>query len=352
VGAAPSGASPGLFCSPCHSAVTTYVTGVAAGGPGLVAIGLVFDGADANAAAWTSTDGLDWTRTPEMGAVGTAAFALATGPAGLVAVGDAGPAPAAWRSADGRTWQAASLPSVAEKGAAQLLAVTGRPSGYLGGGWLLGSDGRSSATIWTSPDGRAWATEPALPGGVAAQVHGLAADPSIAVAVGVSTTGSTDRAVAWVSSDGRDWRSATVEGADGSRMEAVIPTPAGWLAVGSRDGALSAASWTSTDGLTWHAAPEEPALRDLNGRIHMLGVAADGAGYVAVGWRDSAGNGNAVAWTSTDGADWTRMTDDDSFGGGGMAGVTVHGGRVVAIGTVGWPDDHFATIWVHAAPGG
>jgi hypothetical protein len=350
VGAAPSGVSPGLFCSPCHSAVTTYLEGIGAGGPGLVAVGLVFPGT--YAAAWTSTDGLDWERTPDVGVEGTAAFAVASGPAGLVAVGDQGPAAAAWRSADGLDWKAAAVPAIPDKGAAQMLAVTARANRYLGGGWLLGSDGRSGAAIWDSTDGRAWTIEAPLPGGLDAQVHGLAADAGLAIAVGVSTAGSADRALAWVSTDGLRWRAATVEAADGSRMEAVIATPVGWLAVGSRDGSLSAAAWTSTDGLTWHAVPETPALRNLGGRIHMLGVSRDGAGYVAVGWRDSAGNGNAVVWTSPDGRTWTRLADDDSFSGGGMAGVTVLAGRIVAIGTVGWPDDHFATVWIHAAPGG
>jgi hypothetical protein len=84
----------------------------------------------------------------------------------------------------------------------------------------------------------------------------------------------------------------------------------------------------------------------------MLGVTAAGGGYVAAGWRDSVGNGNAVAWDSPDGVTWARMTDDASFSGGGMAGVASHDGLVVAVGTVGWPDDHFATIWVHRTPAG
>jgi hypothetical protein len=338
-----------MFCSPCHSAVTTYMTGIVAGGPGLVAVGLVFPGT--YAAAWTSTDGLRWARTPDVGAEGTAALAVAAGPAGLVAVGTRGPAAAAWRSTDGLTWQAASLPPLPRGGAAQLLAVTGRPGGYIAGGWLLGSDRRSAAVIWGSADGRAWTAEAPLTGGADAQIHGLAADATRAVAVGVSSVGSADRAVAWVSSNGRDWRPATVEMADGSRMEAVIATPSGWLAVGSRDGSLSAASWTSTDGVSWHATPEEPALGNGRGSIHMLGVARDGSGYVAVGWRDSVGNGNAVAWISPDGTTWSRLPDDDSLDGGGMAGVAVRGGRIVAIGTVGWPDDHFATIWLRPAGG-
>lgn len=355
VGAAASGAAPGLFCSPCHSAVTTYVNAVAPGGPGLVAVGLVFPGT--YAAAWTSTDGLVWARTPDLGTEGTRAFAVSPDAGGLVAVGDQGHVPAAWWSRDGRTWGVGSIPAVPAGGAGQMLAVAGSRDGDVAGGWLEGSDGRSTAAIWTSPDGRAWTAGPPPPAGVGAQVHGLASGASAVVAVGVASApgaggAEVDRAAAWVSPDGRAWRAATIDGAAGSRMEAVIATPSGWLAVGSRDGALSAASWTSTDGLTWHAGPESPALRNLGGTIRMLGVAADGAGYVAAGWRDSAGNGNAVVWTSPDGRTWTRMPDDDSFSGGGMAGVTVRDGRIVAIGTVGWPDDHFATVWLHPVPAG
>ncbi len=86
---------------------------VVSGGPGLVAVGLDFSGGDEDAAVWTSPDGLNWTRVPHdetiFGGPGDQEMeSVTTGGPGLVAVGldsSSGYADAAvWTSPDGLNW--------------------------------------------------------------------------------------------------------------------------------------------------------------------------------------------------------------------------------------------------------
>ena len=84
------------------------MTGVAVGGPGLVAVGHDGTGDAATAAVWTSVDGLGWTRVPDDEAVFDAEGAqwvgsVAVGGPGLVAVVE-GSAEGVWASVDGLTW--------------------------------------------------------------------------------------------------------------------------------------------------------------------------------------------------------------------------------------------------------
>ena len=88
---------------------------VTAGGPGLVAVGVEFDGA----MVWTSSNGHDWQRVPEHGEV----FALA----GMVEVIAAGPG----LVAVGHSWRDAPASTA--------------PDGY---DWQLGT-----GAVWTSPEG-------------------------------------------------------------------------------------------------------------------------------------------------------------------------------------------------------
>ncbi len=350
VGAQPSGADIGVYCSPCHSSESTHLLALTPGGPGLVAVGFVFPGT--YAAAWTSADGRDWQRVagfpaPEL----SSARAVATGPHAVVAVGTVRATGAGWWSTDGRAWQAAQLAPPEGVAATELDAVAALGDGFVAGGSQVRIDGSASAALWSSPDGRAWAAEPIAPGAAGAGIHALASGPSGLVAVGWASIGATTRATAWRSADGRAWTAATVAGADGAKIEAVIATDSGWLAVGSRDDQREAATWTSRDGLLWTAAPSGDGLRNHGGRVQMLGVTADGPGFVAVGDKDSVGNGDATTWTSPDGVTWLPGPDLPSFSGGGMAAVAALGGRVVAVGSVGWPDDHIARVWLSPPPG-
>jgi hypothetical protein len=136
------------------------------GGPGLVAIGWESSISDteANAAVWTSIDGITWTRVPHddeiFGGPGPQRMtSVTTGGPGLVAVGNSGTVDshetdaAVWTSVDGITWT--RVPHDDEIfGRADLNSVTDGGPGLV----AVGNDGFDSedAAVWTSVDGITW----------------------------------------------------------------------------------------------------------------------------------------------------------------------------------------------------
>jgi len=127
---------------------------VVAGGPGLVAVG--WDGSEEpHAVVWTSTDGLTWVRVPDNESVfgNSGMYSVAAGGPGLVAVG-ADPLrqhAAVWASTDGTTW--ARVPdSEAISGNCAMLSVVAWGSGLVAVGGEL-TDDRWEAAVWVSPPG-------------------------------------------------------------------------------------------------------------------------------------------------------------------------------------------------------
>jgi hypothetical protein len=173
------------------------MTAVARGGPGFVAVGL----AGIRAAAWTSSDGAIWSRVPDAAsfhelpgtdpALWTSMTGIAAGHAIIVGVGldgnggAHGPSGRAWWSADGTTWATADGEDFVSGGEidVRLTSVAVTPEGYLAGGF---STGRCTGGLWASTDGRAWrcvARDGAFGG---FSPYGVAASPSIEVAVGLA----------------------------------------------------------------------------------------------------------------------------------------------------------------------
>ena len=102
---------------------------------------------------------------------------------------------------------------------------------------------------------------------------------------------------------------------DEVRVEDVIATATGWLAVGRDEpqcqtncgnDPLRGLVWTSDDGLHWDRVTGQPALAP--GGINA--IAAFDGGFVAAG--NAAGR--AAFWTSPDGRAWARVPDDPAFG--------------------------------------
>ena len=143
-----------------RSSPNRKIIAVAAGGPGLVAAGRDYPDGDADAAVWTSADGRVWSRVPHDEAVfggGEAQeiIAVAAGGPGLVAVGfdvsggDLGAA--VWTSADGRVWSRVPQDeTVLGGGYAQIVAVAARGPGLVAVGYGV-SGGETDAAVWVSP---------------------------------------------------------------------------------------------------------------------------------------------------------------------------------------------------------
>jgi hypothetical protein len=117
-------------------------------------------------------------------------------------------------------------------------------------------------------------------------------------------------------------------------MTTVAATGHGFVAGGSAGPELSdrhARFWTSADGVEWRSVPDDPAaFADAEVRA----ITTFGDGLVAVGVVGSAQEPTgAVAWTSPDGAIWTRINDPAFFGGKAAAVTTAPFGGLVAVGS-------------------
>jgi hypothetical protein len=197
---------------------------------------------------------------------------------------------------------------------------------------------------WTSADGDTWAIHQIEP-----------TDFTFPVAIAVGADGSTVAVgrsgtlpVAWTAKGGLEWRRQRVailgDGAVPERMTAVAAGTAGFVAGGSVGPELferHARFWRSADGVTWEPVSDDPAaFADAEVRA----ITAFQGGFVAVGVVGSVQDPTgAVAWTSPDGAAWTRV-DDPAFDGAEAVSVaTAPFGGLVAVGST--VDRRTAVAW-------
>jgi hypothetical protein len=177
-----------------------WMSDVAAGPNGFVAVGGQTTGKTSRPALWTSPDGRRWTLSPSAPALpsgttqGSLTKVVARGNV-LLATGVAGAYVFAAVSADGgRTWQPAALPGAAS--GTQLTAATSTPRGFV----LMGTAG-SDVMTWTSPDGRAWrASRPhglGLDGLGVQRLDGVTVAGTNLLAVGFTGDSRTDGPTLW-----------------------------------------------------------------------------------------------------------------------------------------------------------
>ena len=302
---------------------------VTEGGPGIVAVGVGCENDTEqcafHATVWASVDGTSWTRTPEdpnvfgggenqtslmVGVTDTSHGLIATGSVEYWTVDDEDAPtlitihPAAWMSDDGITWERvwedtgfsvdpeefsdtrALMVSVAEGPDGQLVAVGATPD----------DDGDSTATVWTSGDGRQW--------------------DRVELGNAVATVGTA--------------------------MWDVALGGHGYVAVGTAAG-TNAAIWQSPDGRTWIRA--NTVAQSFDGTGSLNSVAALDAGYVTVGPQGFfyPTEGWVTAWTSPDGATWDRV---HSFAAGYASGVVVVDGGIAVSGATPYNDNYHAAVWV------
>lgn len=271
-----------------------------------------------HASVWTAASGEGWTRAPDQPGleVGRGSpsgpqpglFDVATGPAGLVAIGyafddDLG-GPRIWQSQDGRTWQRNAFAFGPSGEQARISAIAASSQGYVIVGWVIADTGREArAAAWISPDGVTWRR----------------ADDTERMDVGPCVD--------------------TGEEPMCGGMRSVVPSESGFVAVGYvrsiADPAEPSqpAAWTSSDGLTW---TRSDAGLDFKGTLS--GVTAGGRGLIAVGavgtiCQPDCGNASAggIAATSVDGSTWSveRVT-----GAPALEDVVAAGSRSFALGAL------------------
>ncbi len=346
---------------PGHPPGQAHLQAVTVAGRILVAVGHVVPGF--RAAVWTSADGRRWDRVADMPAADdTPLAAVVAKGSTIVAVGRHGTAPAAWTSADGLHWQETRLPVASAAGVSgtdaagpvQAAAVAGGTV-FAAGGWAGQPNAVPSARFWVSSDGRNWTVAKLAPAEASdSRVVGVAAARGRFVAIGqAGPEGSPTGSTAWWSNDGRRWsRVPPVELPPDATLEGVGATPAGFIAVGSSVARDRAVVWLSEDGRHWRSADDQPAYHHFGLKVRMRGVAAGGPGLVVVGVSLFGTQfGTATVWVSVDGTVWQQVPDVPAFDGAEMNAIVAREDGLVAVGTWGAPDQYVPTVWLSPPPG-
>jgi hypothetical protein len=354
--AEPTGPSgPGTAGHPGHFVGQAIVDDVTASGGRLAAVGYVALRGIWTAIGWTSTDAEHWALTTIDTTPASLAVAIAAVPGvgGFVAGGRVERAPAIWTSADGTTWRREAVPTLSD-GAEWERITTILPTngGFIAGGSVGPELGDRRARFWSSVGGAGWQAIPDDPAFAGAEVADLIAVGGHVVAIGKLGTGQRwTGSIAWVSDDGRRWRRIDSPQLAAGIGSALAPAPGGGvIAVGSDLDEREALVWRSIDGSTWQAAPRESSRLYNNEKIRMTDVTAVHGGLVAVGNYVGVQYGTASSWVSSDGLSWRRAGDYPALGQGEMLAITRAGPGLVAVGSVGAPDNYIPTIWLTAEP--
>jgi hypothetical protein len=209
--------------------------------------------------------------------------------------------------------------------------------GYVFPGW--------HPTAWISDDaGSTWALRPIADTEFTFPVAMAVGRDGGVVAVGRS--GSVP--LSWTSADGTTWephRVATLgDGSVAERMTAVVAMPEGGFIAGGSVGPelleRHALFWRSADGVVWEPAPDNAATF-ADAEVRAIIPFDDG--YVATGVTGSVQEiTGSVAWTSRDGAAWTRIDDPALQAGRAVALVNAPFGGLVAVGSDRTEDEALA----------
>jgi hypothetical protein len=204
-------------------------------------------------------------------------------------------------------------------------------------GTRLASDGSSTATVWTSPDGSAWRST-ALTGPQVDSESSAAIDwRNATIVVGSVGRGTDRRAAAWIAPTPG---AAFVQiaggglGLSGSAMTSVSGGPLGLFAAGTVDGRV--AMWYSTNGQRWTRLAGAEHVIDAANDPHVTTLASGMEGGIfAAGWERSGASTVAAVWSSGDGINWRPVSAPAAFAGVGDHVITAlapFGTGLVAVG--------------------
>jgi hypothetical protein len=230
---------------------------------------------------WASEDGYTWHRSADRARdndlrAGTI-LAVAAGGPGLVAVGNDNQA---WYSNDGSDWTLAEVPAPPTESFAAQGYSTPRVDmqGIVVAGDRLVAWGNAAATnaadttmvapvLWSSEDGVSWATVGDVAG--IGWLSDVAAGPDGFVAIGGADL--TDAGGIWFSADSRVWEAAEAKGfRDAQRSSpevtksSIAAASSGYVAVAGEAGCAvgpcpgaRAVIWSSPDGRSWSRMPSD-----------------------------------------------------------------------------------------------
>jgi tRNA A-37 threonylcarbamoyl transferase component Bud32 len=279
-------------------------------------------------AVWVSRDGGRSWEEPSVMPGGVAEVrGLAVLGSTIVAVGDVGPEgfedAAVWTSSNGIDWTKVGAPDLGPEGDQELWSVHAAGGMLIAVGSSEGEDGTFDAAVWTSTTGTEWhRVDPAMfeePGNQLMKAVAGGVDELPFVIVGCEdeesicdSEGHDSDAAVWVSEDGEIWDEAPLEGSglvgDGIQtMVDVVRDGDHFIAVGrvtANPGDLDGANWFSEDGSTWDLQLRPTSLVALIGGEGNQAIRAltplrrpqETVRFVAVGITDGLAGQDAVVW--------------------------------------------------------
>ena len=222
-------------------------------------------------------------------------------------------------------WHQIGLPSD-PRGRDVVRALTACGSRWYVAGGLLGSDGATAPALWSSTDGRTFTPMRIKTVGAYGPediLSTVACHGATVVAVGAKSGGAHGnlRTSTWVGSgDGPLTEVAAGFEQYGGEAQIGVGTVAGggagFLLVGARvdaSGGAGAAVWHSPDGTAFTLVDSDPALEsDVRGTTEVDAATVGVAGFLAVGAitppHSPLAARDPIAWRSSDGLHWTRIS--------------------------------------------
>jgi hypothetical protein len=345
-----------------HAELT--LAGVVADTGRVIAVG----GSNGDAALWTSADGSAWSRAAlPAGTPPRRIVDAVHGAGGWLAVGRAGDRALPLMSADGGTWQSVPGGKALSGSGLTPVAAAATSGAYV----IVGRQNDTSAAAWYSTDLKNWSWagdagkgDLSGTGDAPKWTADVAAGPAGFVAVGGQTRNKTAQPAVWTSPDGRKWAS--------SPSAPVLPqgVPAGSLtSVVARGGVLVATGVTGASGVTGPPAGGAPgtaafaavsadggrtwqpvSLPDAGQGTAVTAATATAHGFVLAG----AAGSDVLLWTSPDGRTWRSSrphgTGLDGSGTQRITGLTVVGGTLVGVGFTGDASGDRPTLWRRPIP--
>jgi hypothetical protein len=342
---------PSYQCHPCHYLAENDLLAVGKWSHGLIAVGQ--QKPPPEPMVLTSTDGLSWDQVDGLTARDTSTTnAVASAGDRTVIVGSEHSGATAW-AYDGQSWtQAPEAPALAVPYAAGgMTAVTSLNGEFIAGGYRDDPlHNTASAAAWRSADGLTWQLDDAGQVFANGRIWSMAHSTDMIVAVGTNGDPIYGPAAAWYWTAASGWQRAQIGPDDGGAMAAVTAGPNGFVAVGKNGTDIGASVWTSTDGHAWKRIADQPSLHYYQLALRMQSIAAGPNGFLAGGWRSDVAKGSAVIWRSADALTWSDPEWQTTFSGGQVTGVALTENEAIAVGRTGYPDWNQATIWVRNLP--
>ena len=304
------------------------ILGAGSGSPWL-AVGYLVDSDGARVpSAWTSPDGVAWSRTTMAPSASAerrdGPYLVARRGSTAVAIGDRFEGelrPAAWFTSSPNEWTAVTSPTdplVAYRG--RITALTAGPEEFVAVGVeYFGT--RSTVHVFTSSDGRGWRVRGGIEPSDGFAPYGVSEANGRIVIVGATSFESGSDGRIWILDGSASWSrvpSAPLgfDGPGTQVLTSIAWNPVrGFVAGGSivRSGHEIPTVWRSSDGLAWVALPSGTPPNDgLNAAVQR--IVSVGNGFLASGASDA----GPRIWRSSDGTSWTALpppptSDPDAF---------------------------------------